>query len=173
LPVILHALERSEFFVLFASPEAARSEGVAREAELWLERKGTDNLVIILMGGRLAWDERVRDFDWEKTSALPDAFRYKFSREPLWLDARGLSEEQLSLDHPEFQDLVATVAAAIRGRSKEELLAEQIRQSRRAERARLLLVGVIGALSSFFASFMVGDLDKLSQALSSLIKKLW
>jgi TIR domain len=65
------ALDASEFFILLASPEAAESTWVAREAERWCATKPTKRLLVGLTDGELAWDENAGDFDWSRTDALP------------------------------------------------------------------------------------------------------
>ncbi|MFP5287079.1 MAG: hypothetical protein ACLGI9_15165, partial [Thermoanaerobaculia bacterium] len=91
---------------------------------------------------------------WDRTTALPSSLRYKFPHEPLHIDFRWVTEEQhLSLRHPEFQDGVATIAAILRKTPKDELVGEQIRQARSAERVKLftslflsVLAGIVGSL---------------------------
>src|SRR5215211_2334362 len=58
-PEIERALAASRFFLLLASPEAARSPWVAQEVGWWLAHKSTDSLLIVLTGGDLAWDHGV------------------------------------------------------------------------------------------------------------------
>src|SRR5215469_2386377 len=53
---IRDALDRSSFFILLASPEAAASPWVAKEAEYWLAGKGLSHLLIVLTRGTLEWD---------------------------------------------------------------------------------------------------------------------
>ncbi|MEV0050266.1 TIR domain-containing protein [Saccharopolyspora shandongensis] len=52
---IEQALRASRWFILLASPEAARSQWVAREVEFWLREKSADTLLIVLAGGELVW----------------------------------------------------------------------------------------------------------------------
>ena len=57
-------MRESEFFLLLASPLAARSPWVRREIDYWLElHKGsTDRMLIVWTGGMLAWDDPRRRF---------------------------------------------------------------------------------------------------------------
>src|SRR5437667_11354362 len=64
-------MDASRFFILLASPEAARSEWVGREVRHWLERQSADHLLIVRTGGTIEWDGHARDFDWGRTTALP------------------------------------------------------------------------------------------------------
>jgi hypothetical protein len=134
-PTIQSALEASEFFILLASPEAAASAWVGREIEHWCATKGAAAIVIATTGGTAAWDEEARDFDWERTTALPRTLSGRFAAEPLWVDLSWTSrKEEQSLQNERFRGAIATIAAPLHGRSKEELDGEDIRQHRRTRR---------------------------------------
>src|SRR5687767_1609322 len=45
------ALAKSEFFILLASPEAARSPWVGREAAYWVQHKSPETFLIVLTDG--------------------------------------------------------------------------------------------------------------------------
>jgi hypothetical protein len=129
------ALGQSEFLLLMASPSSAASKWVRQELTYWVENRDSTKLIFLLTDGALAWHEAAGDFDWPRTTALPDAVRGKFKQEPLYVDltwAKGV--EQLSTRHPEFLDRVATVAAALHGRPKDEIFGEDLRQHRRTRR---------------------------------------
>src|SRR5271154_5397794 len=59
---IRDALDQSLFFILLASPEAAASPWVAKEAEYWIGRNGPARVLIVLTGGTLKGDNLVRSF---------------------------------------------------------------------------------------------------------------
>jgi WD40 repeat protein len=129
------ALETSRFFVLLASPEAAASRWVGKEASWWREHRGPATFLIVLTAGELLWDDVARDFDWNLTDALPESLAGFFEEEPLWVDLRWAHEaEHLSPGNGRFRDHVADLAAPIRGQPKDELLGEDIRQHRRTIR---------------------------------------
>jgi TIR domain len=97
------ALADSEYFLLMASPEAARSKWVQQEVRWWLANRPLSKLLIVLTDGEARWDEAANDFDWSCTSALPNDLRGRFKQEPLWVDLRcAKSQEQLSLRHSQF-----------------------------------------------------------------------
>jgi WD40 repeat protein len=132
-PEILKALEQSEFLLLMASPTSAGSEWVRKELTFWVEKRDPAKLIIVLTDGSVAWDNAAGDFDWSRTSALPELLRGAFKQEPLYVDlvwAKGV--DQLSTRHPEFLDRVATIAAALHGRPKGVIFGEDVRQYRRA-----------------------------------------
>ncbi len=157
-PSIQRALDRSRYFILMASPEAARSVWVGDEVDHWLTRspaarEGTaaGRFLIVLTGGEIHWDREAGGFDPERTSALPTRlFRDVFAHEPLWVDLRDAkTQEDLSLQNPYFRGKVADLAATLHGKSKEELIGEDVRIARRTRRlawtASLLLVALTAA----------------------------
>src|SRR5580693_6240688 len=81
---IRDALDQSLYFILLASPEAAASEWVAKEAEYWIDRNGPSHILIVLTGGTLKWDHSAACFAPEQTSALPASLLHSFPEEPLF-----------------------------------------------------------------------------------------
>jgi WD40 repeat protein len=153
---IEQALERSRWFVLLASPGAARSPWVAREIDTWLRRHGTERLLIAVTDGGLVWDDNAGAFAAGPNAALPAALLTAFEEEPRFIDLRfARTADHLSLSDARFRDVIADLAAPIHGRPKDELVGEEVRQHRRAVRlARaaaaslviLLLAAVLGAV---------------------------
>ncbi len=130
------ALDGSDYFVLLASPEAARSQWVNREIEHWITTKSADQILPVVTDGAWAWDQEARDFT-EDSTAVPAALRGVFAEEPLFLDLRwARGTEHLSLQHSRFRDAIAQLAAPMHGVSKDELEGEDVRQHRRARRLR-------------------------------------
>ena len=68
------ALDGSQFFVLLASPEAARSPWVNREIEHWVATKSAAQILPVLTDGQWRWDPRRGDFTDDST-AVPGAQR--------------------------------------------------------------------------------------------------
>lgn len=129
---ISKALDGSAFFLLLASPEAARSKWVQQEVAQWKSRKSASALLIGLTDGEVTWDSRSRDFDWSRTTALPANLGETFADEPLYVDLRWVrAAEHVSPRHPRFRDAVADIASAVLGRPKDELIGEDVRQHRR------------------------------------------
>ena len=58
----------------------------------------------------------------------------------------GPQTQQLSLRHPRFRDAIATMVAAIRGQSKDDLLGEDVRQHRRTQRLAWSAVAILTVL---------------------------
>jgi WD40 repeat protein len=143
-PSIERALAASRFFVLLASPEAARSPWVDQEVRWWLEHRSPATMLIGLTGGQVAWDGARRAFDPAQSTALPPAAMAWPGGEPLWVDLRWAREvRHVSLRDPRFREAVADLAAPVRELPKDELIGEDIRQHRRALR---LARGVVAAL---------------------------
>ncbi len=55
---ITEALDRARYLVVVLSPEAARWYWVNREVSYWLEHGGRERLLLVVAGGRLAWDSQ-------------------------------------------------------------------------------------------------------------------
>lgn len=152
------ALCASKHLVLLASPRAAASKWVARELEYWLANKTPQTLLIVLTEGEIQWSDAAKDFDWQRTDALPKSLAGSFLEEPFHLDLRSVSRVQdLAQDNPTFRDSVATLTATLLGRSKDELIGEDIAIRRRARRtassigAALFLLTILLAASTWFA----------------------
>ncbi len=143
---IQNALAASEYFLLLASPQSARSPWVRREIEWWLDNRPADRLVVLLTDGELAWDAAARDFDWSRTTALPEVLRGRFRDEPLYIDlCWAKTAQNLSLRHSQFRAAILDVAATLRGVPKDELDGEDVRQHRRTR--RLAAAAVAGILA--------------------------
>ncbi len=130
-PSIEQALGQSRFLILLASPEAAESPWVNKEAAYWLEHKSPITLLIALTDGNLAWDEAAGDFAWTGETPLPPTLKGCFASEPKWVDLRGYRDGANPRD-ARFVELGADFAAAVHGLPKEDLLSQELRQQRRA-----------------------------------------
>lgn len=134
-PAVQEVLDGSRCLILLASPESARSVWVQREVARWQQVQPRRPILIGRTGGEIVWDHAAGDFDWARTTALPASLRDWFTDEPLWIDLSTARQAE-SLDDPVFRDAIATLAATLHGRSKDDLLGEDVRQHRRARRFR-------------------------------------
>jgi WD40 repeat protein len=157
-PSIEQALASSRFFILLASPEAARSRWVAQEVAYWCRHKPLRNFLLVLTDGELVWDEAAGDFDWTTATALPPSLKGALHDEPRYIDLRwARNEEHLSLDDPRFRDGVADLSAPLHGRAKDELFGEDVRQHRRTVRlarsaiASLATLVILASTAAFIA----------------------
>ena len=80
-PSIRDALDASRWFILLASPEAARSHWVGEEITYWVSGKGTDHLLVVVTDGTWIWDADTGDLSPASTAANP-ALRGVFPAEP-------------------------------------------------------------------------------------------
>lgn len=73
LPTLIkEALDASEFLILLASPEAAKSQWVHDELDHWCSVHGrSQNLIVVLLDGQIVVDQKTKRIDCAKTDALP------------------------------------------------------------------------------------------------------
>ena len=122
-------LAQFDWFLLLASPRSARSKWVAREVQWWLQHRDPNRLLILLTGGKLAWDATAQapDVDWARSTALPPLLKGVFAAEPHFIDMRSLQQEaSLTLEHIAFRAAVLMVAAPLHGRSPDDMDGEAV-----------------------------------------------
>ncbi|WP_322726377.1 toll/interleukin-1 receptor domain-containing protein [Streptomyces spongiae] len=174
---IQRELTRSRYLILLASPEAAASPWVAREVDYWLRERDTEHLLIAVASGAIEWDDGAGDFDWQKTTCLPPNLAGHFTSTPLWVDLREIEERaHHSLRYPPFRAAVATLAAPLHGRPKEELEHDDFRQLRFVKRlswsgVALLVVLLLLAVYGFFDASRQRD-EAVAQARTSASQAL-
>ena len=153
---IVHALDRSRWLVLLASPDAARSKWVNQEIEHWCATKQAANVLVVVTS-----DDRPGDFDWERSNAVPPALRSELDSEPRAVDLRWAHAAQdVSLHNARFRDAVADVAATLHGRPKDELYGEDVRQHKRTRR---LVRAVVAMLALLLAGAIVAAVIAFDQ----------
>ncbi len=130
-PSIGHALDASRWFVLLASPETAKSDWVSDEITHWVSTKGADHLLVVVTEGTWIWDKSSGDLSPASTAANR-ALRGVFTTEPKYVDMTwAQNDADLTLHNATFRDQVATLAAAIREVSEEDIEGEDVTQQRR------------------------------------------
>jgi len=161
------ALDESQWFVLFASPEAARSEWVNKEISHWLATKAVDHLLPVVTDGTWDWDRTLGDFTAE-SSAVPEALRGGLADEPRHLDLRwARTETDLDLRNTRFRSAVADLAAPMHGVAKDELEGEDIRQHRRTRRLARAGVSALTILVVIAVALGILALVSRNQAVST------
>ncbi len=154
---IQRALGSSDNLVLLASPLAAASPWVDKEAATWRATKPPGRLFLALTEGALEWDDARGDFDPARTTSLPPSLRGAFDAEPLWVDFTGVREDRPFARDPLFLDGAAGLAAAIRGVEKDALIGEDVRQRRRARQlaggaiTTVALLAIAATIAAIFA----------------------
>lgn len=154
------ALSESEYFLLMASPEAAASKWVQQEVEWWLSKWSTKNMLVLLTDGEIQWDASAKDWDWSRTTALPQNLRGRTEEEFLWVDLRwARSEENLSLRHSQFRAAILDIAATLLGRAKESLDSEDVRVYRRNRSAAYasVVVSLLLAAGAVTGAFLANQ----------------
>jgi hypothetical protein len=109
---------------------------VNKELEFWIAHRGVEQLLLVVAGGELVWDEAAGRFDPVRSSAAPPALTqtYVFTTQPLFVELGDDIRPELS--DAAFRDRVTTIAAPIHGVPKEALASEDRRELRRYRRWR-------------------------------------
>ncbi len=76
---IVATLAESRFLIVLASPESAASPWVNKEVAHWCETRGTEQLLVVVTGGEIEWDDPAGDFTAGST-AVPAALRRPLRR---------------------------------------------------------------------------------------------
>jgi hypothetical protein len=162
------ALDAARHLILIASPESAQSPWVQRELEHWLATRGQANLVVVVTGGTLVWDQVAGCFDPVRSNALPAAVIDRFASEPHWLDLTWLQDDAASatVSDPRFLDVVATISATLQGRDKDDIAGDDVREFHLRRRlaagaATLICIGFVTAMV-----FAVNFLEQRNLALA-------
>ena len=144
---IAQALDAARWFIYLASPDASHSPWVGKEIRRWKETKDVDRILIVLTAGDWSWDAAHQDFDPQRSTAIHPELLGVFGNEPHVLDMRWAHKvERLTLRDSRFRDCVATIAAPLHGRPKDDLEDEDTRSQRRVRRlarSAVLLLSVL------------------------------
>ncbi|MEJ2310592.1 MAG: WD40 repeat domain-containing protein, partial [Gammaproteobacteria bacterium] len=133
--------------------------------------------MIVLTEGTILWDEQRKDFDWDRTDAVPSELGGVFKDEPLYVDLCWARQEQkVTLEHPDFLNAVADLAAPIHACSKDELVGEDIRQHKKTKfmawsAGTLLVLLTVSAVIAAYQATLERD-EKERQRLVALSGRL-
>ena len=158
--LITDALDASEYLLLLASPDAARSPWVHAELQHWCgDLKRTKELIVILLEGRIVIDPLTKQIDWPQTDALPPVLSEYLPAVPYYLDfTQGDYQAGTGLRHPAFRHAVNTIMARFRGVSLNDMVGIEVRQHRRNLKLRnaaisaVAIFGILAAVASCVAS---------------------
>ena len=144
---ITDALDRSRFLIVTLSPQAAQSHWVNKEIAYWLEHREPERLMLAVADGHVRWDETDRRFDPQASDAAPPALTELGSLpiEPVHIDVTG--DEPWDDRIPVFRDKVTTLAAAVHGKTKDQLIAEDVRAQRRFRQLRAAAIAALAVLT--------------------------
>jgi WD40 repeat protein len=161
------ALDRSEHLLVLASPTAAASDWVHREVTHWRTTKPEGKVLLAVSAGQVVWDERSREFDFSRSTAIPPSLKGAFREEPRYVDLRWATEPTgLDRKDPRIIDAVADLAAPLHDRPKDELVGEDLRQHRRLvrlTRAAVAILVVLVVAASAAAVVAVGQRNEASR----------
>jgi WD40 repeat protein len=164
------ALNDSAWLLLLASEESAKSPWVCDEIEWWLAHNRLSKLIILLTGGEIVWDREKNDFDWLTTTALPSSLQGKYTDVPFYIDLRRVKDHrQYSIDSLLFRDPIATIAAALHNKPKDELDSEDIRQRKKFITIRRAVVALLLVLTTGLLGFMGWSSIQHNKALQNQI----
>jgi hypothetical protein len=139
------ALCDSDFLILLASPEAAKSARIADEVADWLKEQPPEDLLIVLTSGEIKWDGFRNDFHWDATNPLPKTLSRLWRRAPDWTDLKWANRgKQLQETDARLRTKVAELTASLYRRRPEELFAKDA--DRRKLQSQIYLYGFIGLL---------------------------
>ena len=133
---VTEAMDRSRYLISVLSPHAVASIWVNREVAYWLEHRGPNDLLFVVAGGQLAWDQDTARFDPDRSDAAlpvltqPDVL----PTEPLYVDVSDDApwDPAAAL----FREKLTDLAAPIHGKPKYQLASDDLREQRRFRRLR-------------------------------------
>ena len=157
---IQDALDGSGRLLLLACPASASSEWVGKEIHHWITTKPPGSVLLAVTDGTVEWDDTGGDFDFERSTALSPSLKGAFTEEPRYVDLRWVKEQpQLDKKDPRLRSAVADLAAPLHGRSKDELVGDDIRIHKRLMRLTWTAVALLVVLmvSSVIAAVVAVD----------------
>ena len=152
--MIREALDRSQYLILLASPQAAASPWVREELDIWCGQLGrTNDLLIILTDGEIGVTEDGTAIDWSATTALPKVLKTHLGSLPLWTDlSQERQPEQRTLENPEYKSAINSIVARLEKQDPNAILGEEWRLRRRNTR---IATGTIVTLAVMLAVIVI------------------
>lgn len=126
---IVAGLSRSEWLVVIASPEAARSAWVDREIEWWLANRSPETILLVLSAGSLEWDEQAGDWDRARSTALPPRLFGAYAAEPVYKTIKW-REGADGVPYPDIDAIAVSIASVVRGVSEADVKSEGYQQTK-------------------------------------------
>lgn len=144
---VREAIDRSGYLIVLLSPAAAASDWVNKEVLHWIQTRGLERLLLVLVGGRLEWDAATGRFHPERSDAAVAALTVEGSlpTEPIYVDIS--QDEPWDPNSAAFRDKIIDLAAPIHGKTKYELASDDVREQRRYRRLRRLAVAALALLT--------------------------
>jgi hypothetical protein len=123
------------------SPNAVASKWVNKEVGYWLEKRGAEQLLFVVAGGEVVWDEATTRFDPDRSNAALPVLTQQpgvLPTEPLYVDVTG--DSPWDPNAPLFREKVTDLAAPIHGKPKDDLASDDRREQRRFRRLRRIAI---------------------------------
>jgi WD40 repeat protein len=115
--VVRKGLEDSQFLVYLASKEAAESDWIVDELRIWYEDlQRANNLILVHINDRIAYDAKTKTINWNETDALPPFLAKHISNFPLWVDLSwATTDEERDLLNSDYRATINSIVARFRG----------------------------------------------------------
>jgi outer membrane protein OmpA-like peptidoglycan-associated protein len=170
---IEQALDDSAHFIILAGPDTVRSKWIEDEINHWLRTKKDAPIYIVHIDGKLEFLHGSNQINWECTDCIPLQLKDIFSEIPLYTNLVPFRDAvDVSLNNEEFKKEIVPLAAAIHGKSPEELASEHVTAYRKAKllrRAMYTLVGLLGAFVLVLSFYLAARNVEINAANESLI----
>jgi WD40 repeat protein len=140
-------LDSSRFLIAVLSPEAAASARVNQDVGHWLERGRRQQLLLMLAGGQLQWDEQAGCFDATLSNAAPPVLLEPGSlpAEPFFIDVS--QDAPWNPRNPALREKITAIAAPIHGKPKDQLASDDLQAQQRYRRVRAAAITALALLS--------------------------
>lgn len=143
---IENALRKSEHLIYLATPEAMKSNWVKKELLFWFETLERDELIIILLDGKLK--TFINGIDWNKTNSIPQEVQGYLSI-PKFIDFSKLRFPiDFNLENPTFEDGIIDAYCKIQNIKEREEVKDEARRIYEKDVRKLKLInrGLIAAI---------------------------
>jgi WD40 repeat protein len=162
------ALESSEYMLFFANREAAASEWVRKELEIWCDELGrADRLIIIHIGDSIEVSPQTGEIIWEMTDALPAVLKRHVTQLPVWTELSWAeTSAQRDIDNVEYRKAVNSIVARFQGKEPGDMNDTQVLTHRRNVRLRNIGVAAVvvsAVVALFFANQARTDRDRAEE----------
>ncbi|WP_124395774.1 toll/interleukin-1 receptor domain-containing protein, partial [Rhodococcus wratislaviensis] len=161
---VRNEMDRSRFLIVVLSTQSVGSYWVDRELRHWLDRRGSNQLLLVVADGRLKWDEANRAFDPNASDVAPPILTEPgiLDSQPLYVDVHD--DEPWDPRAPMFREKVIDLAAPIHGKPKPELGNDDARELRRFRRFVSVVIVSLVTLSLLASGFAWYAFTKRAEA---------
>lgn len=148
----------SDWFILIASRQAAKSDGVDHEVAWWLKERSPERMVIVDAEGGLEWDKQANEFS-AKSAVVPPSLR-GLRKEPRFIPV----PKSEVLSDQEVDDVAVYIAARLRKMKPDDLFFKREEAAKRLRRIRNGAIAVLLVLLTMAIGAFVVALEKNADA---------